>query len=245
MRRSLLLTCAAGLTVALVAGAPSHAQNRVELELGANYALISDDFAIEQEMGFHARARYAITNRLQLGLTYEERETEGDIRPLRFRFVDTLEQENLLTGQTDLISARDFISSGGDASLTLYGLNGVFVITGESDMQLYAVASVGQGELDYENPGRDVVWPEKVIGDGVEDRYTFEEVSLTDELGLVEDTDIDFWYEVGAGIRFGFGQRWGMRLQVTFRRLSPEEPAVVMENGVSEVFPSASATFRF
>ncbi|NJN64471.1 MAG: outer membrane beta-barrel protein [Acidobacteria bacterium] len=234
------MLCLAALFVA----APALAQSRIEIEAGVNYPLISDNFEVTQNPGLHLRVRYGVTPRLQIGVAYDVLATNGDLRPLKFQFVDTVPAYDELLGVTDA-PVRDLLNNGGDVDVTLYGLTGSIVLVGEPELQLLLVGSAGVGELEFDNPGRSIALPFKPDDDfdGTPDgQYTFSEVFLSDR---EDDSDIKLWYELGAAVRFTFGDHWGFRITATYRRLDPDGQNTVLPVGVSEIVPQFGAIYRF
>lgn len=222
-------------------------EERFEFELGVDYPLIGENFEIDQNPGLVGKFRVRLTNRFWIGGVYNTLSSEGEVESLKFQYVDEVpcfDPDNPFSaGQC---SVRDGIQ-GGDVDVTLYGLTTTVVLFGEPNMQIYLTGGVGVGEIDYENPQADgsglPLRPDEDFDGTADGVYTFEDVYIADR---EDKTDVDLWYEVGAGIRFGLGSgRFGLRLQAVYRRISPDGVNTVLPVGVSEVVPSAGFTVRF
>jgi opacity protein-like surface antigen len=109
----------------------------------------------------------------------------------------------------------------GDLKLDLYGIRGTFVLNGEQDFQLIGFVGFGQGKLDFTNPAGDP------------------------GAGLVNNTDISFWWEIGGGAQFGLSKHWVLRLEFAGREVEPKEPSVVLSSTRFTLVPSAEIGFRF
>jgi hypothetical protein len=246
MRFSLLtFAVAVSLVTILAAASPAHAQGRFEVEAGFNYAFLNDKFEYEEDGALYAKARYEFSPRWRAGVVYELLETRGVTDALIFQFTDSVPTVDDFDPNATA-NPREFISGGGDVERNLYGLTAMYVFAGEPDLQLYLTGSVGQGELEYDNPGKQAAAsiekpdpgdPSISIG-----TYTLEEIRLNDRL---DNVDIDLWYEIGAGIRIGLTPRWALNIQGTFRRVSPEEPHTLLPVGGSEVSTNLGVSFRF
>ncbi len=246
MSRGFVVRAAATLAVAAALYVPAIAQQeRFEIEAGYGYPLVNDSFEITQDPSWFARVRYNVSPRFQLGITYEQLSTNGDIRPLRFQFVDSVPAFDPETGGTVDAPIRSQLPGGGQADLTLYGITASLVLAGESDFQIMLVASIGTGDLSFANPGRTMSLPDKPDADfdGTPDgTYTFEEVFIS---GRQDDTDIDLWYEFGGAARWRFGDHWGFRVQGTIRSVSPKTVNTVLTKSDWELVPSFGLVLRF
>jgi hypothetical protein len=193
------LVCAV-LATMLLPGSTSLAQDRTaELSVGVGYPLLSQELRMEEDSAWNVQLSYLASPRFSVGFVYE-----------RLESIDTLDQSDPGSGQ--LVN--------GDATLILYGLSGLFVLSGDPEFEVFALLSMGRGSIRFDNP-----------------------LPLQD--GLRNETDVDLWYEVGGGARFALGERWNLRMQVTYRRISPHQPSLLLEQSESAVVPSLFLGLRF
>jgi len=183
-----------GICLVLLAGAfsaPVQAQeNRFEFNLGANFPLVSRTFDADQTLGYFVRFGYRVNESMTLGVVYDSRSTLDDL------------------------------GSGYDVGIDLYGVSGVWVLSGDPGFQLLAIASVGIGEFSWENPGEPVS-------------------------GFRDTVDIDFWYEFGGGAQFTFRERFTARVTATFRGMHPKNQALILHKSRTEIVPAVSLGFQF
>ncbi len=106
-----------------------------------------------------------------------------------------------------------------DVDFDFYGIGTTFVLNGEEGFRLIGVLNAGAGNIDFQDP------PE--------------------ETGKPADSRIDFWYEAGFGALFDSNERIVFRLQLTYRRLSPKHPNLIMEGSRGMIVPSFDVAFRF
>ena len=246
MSRGFVVRAAAALAIAVGLFVPAIAQQeRFEIEAGYGYPLVGDRFEITQDPSWFGRVRYNFSPRFQLGVTYEQLSTNGDIRPLRFQFVDSVPAFDPGTGGTVDVPIRSQLPGSGQADLTLYGITATWVLAGESDFQIMLVASIGTGDLSFDNPGRAIPLPDKPDADldGTPDgTYTFDEIFIS---GRQDETDIDLWYEFGGAARWRFGDHWGFRIQGTIRGISTKTTNTVLRGSDWELVPSFGLVLRF
>ena len=246
MRRAIVVRCTAALVaIAGLLGAAAAQQERFELEAGFGYPLVSNDFEIAQDPSWFVRVRFNSTPRFQVGVTYEKLSTQGDIRPLRYQFVESLPAWSPVTGGTVEVPFRSRLPGGGEVDLELWGVTASLAISGEEAVQILLVGSIGRGELWFDNPGRTFILPARPDddGDGTPDGvYTFEDIFIS---GRKDRTDIDMWYELGAAIRWRIGEHWGLRVQGVLRGVSPDGQNTVLPRGDWELVPTFGAVLRF
>jgi hypothetical protein len=201
MKRSVLVPLVCVLAVMLAASATTTlAQERtIELTAGASFALLPRELEISDDLSWNLQLSYIASPRLSIGLVYEKLETE-----------DTLKQQDPLTD----------VLVRGDATMELYGLSGVFAVSGDPSFELIALVSAGVGSLDYENP-------------------------LGSTGSLANNTDLDLWYEAGVGARFALGTRSNIRLQMSWRRLHPDESSILIHKKHSAFVSSLLYSVRF
>ncbi|UCF68745.1 MAG: hypothetical protein JSV80_05505 [Acidobacteriota bacterium] len=108
----------------------------------------------------------------------------------------------------------------GDVEMTTYGIFGEWVVAGDPGFEVLVVGALGQGEVEYENPN----------------------VSAP---GLPDDSDISLWVEAGGGVRFGAGERWAFRIQVTGRRIKPERESLILTESETFIVPTFTVGIRF
>ncbi len=124
--KRLALVVAALLVVVGGSLAPASAQEtRFEVAAGIQYPLLSQQFDIQQNLGWRAKAGVRITPTLTIAAMFEKYSTLSDIPN----------------------------KSDGDVSQDLYGVTATLVLNGEQDFQLIGFVSVGGGKLDFTNPG--------------------------------------------------------------------------------------------
>ncbi|GAB4374835.1 MAG: hypothetical protein Kow0062_13220 [Acidobacteriota bacterium] len=247
MIRAIAVRATAAWIVAAALLLPAAAQQdqRIEVEAGFAYPLVGDDFEIAQDPSSFLRIRYNVSPKFQLGVLYERLSTQGDIRPLRFQFVESVPAFDPATGGTVTVPIRSQLGGGGQADLDLWGLTASYVIAGDEDFQLMLVASAGLGDLTFDNPGRAIPLPDKPDNDmdGTPDgSYAFEDIFVS---GRQDQTDLDLWYELGAAARWRIGDHWGLRVQATIRSISPDVPNTVLRAGDFQLVPSFGAVLRF
>lgn len=201
MRHSVLVPLVCVLAVMLAGSATmTLAQERsIELTAGASFGLLPREFEISDSVSWNLQLSYVFSPRFSIGLVYESLETE-----------DTLDQRD---PETDALLR-------GDATMDLYGVSGVFTLSGDPSFELIALVSAGAGSLDYENP-------------------------LGSTGSLPNNTDIELWYEAGAGARFGLGSRSNIRLQMTWRRINPDENSILIQKEHSAFVSSLLYSVRF
>lgn len=120
-----------------------------------------------------------------------------------------------------LSSEDDLLENGGfDVTLDFYGVRGTWLLGTDPAFQMLLLAGFGSGSMDYDNP-------------------------KIDDPDLPDSSDIKYWYEAGAGVQFAAGQRWRFRLDVTFRRFTPDEPSLLFKSGRGVITPAAEVAFRF
>jgi hypothetical protein len=199
MRMTMPWVCA--LLVAFVGGlsaAPAQ-DSRIEVTVGATLGLLSQEMSMEEDTSWNFQVSYLASPTFSWGVVYEQLDT-----------IDNLDRRD---PETDL-------TVNGDVSVSLYGVSALWVLAGDPEFEIFAVAAMGRGSLDYEDP-------------------------LPAESELRNETDIDLWYEFGGGSRFALGENWNLRIQVTFRRISPAMPSVLLEQSEGGVFPSFLLSRRF
>lgn len=184
-----------GAVLAVVAVTPlSWAQeSHLELSGGIQYPLISQQWDMQQGLAWHLNFGYRFTPTFTLAATYENQNTTSDIpnRP------------------------------DGDVAMKTWGLRSTWVLNGEQDFQLIGFVGLGQGSLDFTNPG-------------------FELPPATSN-----STDILLWWEIGGGAQFGLSKHWVLRLQVSARQTEPKEPSIVLSETRFAFVPMAEIGFRF
>jgi len=114
----------------------------------------------------------------------------------------------------------DLPDDGGyDATLGFYGVRGTWLLGDDPAFQMLLFASGGTGSVDYNNPEIDSDVP--------------------------DSSDIKYWYEAGMGVQFAAGQRWRFRLDLSFRRFTPDDPNLLQTSGRAAIVPGVEAAFRF
>lgn len=186
------ITLAFFLLVCSVATPALAQETRFELAVGPHYPLVSQKLDIDQRLSWHARFGVRYTPRLTVSAVAEVMKTSSD-----------------LPNRPD-----------GDLDIGLYGLQGTWVFTGETDFQLVGTAAVGKGKFNFDPV------------DGL---------SAADS----RSTDVKFWYEGGVGAVFGLSRHWGMRFQLTLRGLEPDTPVPVLSGTRFMFVPSLDFMFRF
>jgi hypothetical protein len=193
------LVCALVATL-LGSGSTSLAQDHdLELSAGVSFPLLSQELQLKEDSAWNVQLSYLASPSFSLGLVYERLDT-----------IDTLDQPDPDTGQP----------LNGDASLILYGVSGMFVLSGDPEFEVFGIVSMGRGSISFDNP-------------------------LPAQGTLRDDTDVDLWYELGGGARFAFSETWNFRIQLTYRRISPQQPAVLLEQSEGSVVPSLLLSRRF
>lgn len=163
-------------------------EHRFEAGLGVSYPMYNNKFQVESSMALRGRLEYRFNAKWSAGLIYEQTDT------------------------------KDNNGDGGDASITLYGITGTWVMAGEPLFQLISTASLGTGKLTYDLKG------------------TYD---------LPKDADFSYWYELGVGTQFKAGKHINVRMQVAFRRYNPEEESMLITNGRTALVPSLDLCLRF
>ncbi len=130
-------------------------------------------------------------------------------------------EEHLTLGLVyDTRTVVDDLGSDYDVDVNLYGVRAVWRLSGSSEFHLLGITSIGIGEVVWANEGpSDPAYP--------------------------NDTDIDFWYEIGGGAEFGWGEHWTARLLATVRGLHPKDPTRIIPGSRSEFVPTLSFGFSF
>lgn len=121
---------AAFVVAALLSGAalPANAQavRHVQLGGGIQYPLVSQQFDVQQALGYHARVGFRIKDNLWASGVYE-----------------------MLTTQDDL-------KRKADVDIKLYGVSVDYLFQGDEGLRLFVTGAVGKGTLDWANPGPSV-----------------------------------------------------------------------------------------
>jgi len=114
----------------------------------------------------------------------------------------------------------NLLNQGGfDLTLNFYGVRGTWLLGDTPAFQMLLFAGLGTGNMNYENPK---------INSGVPD-----------------STDIQYWYDFGAGVQFAAGQRWRFRIDIAFRRFTPDGSNLLASSGAAILVPAVEAAFRF
>ena len=114
----------------------------------------------------------------------------------------------------------DLPSNGGyDVTLDFYGVRGTWLLGDDPAFQMLLFAGAGTGSMDYDNPEIDSDVP--------------------------DSSDIKYWYDAGMGVQFAAGQRWRFRLDIAFRRFTPDDPNLLAASGRAAIIPALQAAFRF
>jgi opacity protein-like surface antigen len=190
-RRSLVVLAVviAGMACALT---PALAQEKkFEVGAGVQYDLFNATFEMDPTVGWHARFDWYFKPRWAVGLYYET-----------------------ASGRDDLPKY-----GGYDVSVAWYGLRSTWLLGDDPSFQMFLLAGLGTGSLQYDNPEINADVP--------------------------DDSGISYWYEAGAGVQFAAGQRWRFRLDFTFRRFTPDEPNLIQQSGRGVFVPAAEVAFRF
>lgn len=133
--------------------------------------------------------------------------------------IDFLVGERFMIGGVfETNSTEDDLGNNADVDQTMYGLEGTYFISDEAEYQLYLLLGVGSGDLDYQNPAPIP--------------------------GIPDETDL-FWFEGGGGVQFDLGRRWFGRTQITFRRVDPDQPMVLIDNTRTVIVPAFTFAVRF
>ena len=216
MKRKVLLLALIGITLAGAFGSTlAQKETRFEIDAGMSYPMLSKLFEIEQSTAWNAQLGYRVSPAFTLGLVYESMSTTLDLPDLRCGpFPGDEGGESRLDQEGDV-----FLSCGGDADLTLYGVSGTFVVAGDPGFELLTMVSFGQGKLDISAP---------------------EKPSLD-----LEDTDISLWYEVGAGAQWSRGDRWNFKFTIALRRIRPKDPNDVLSTARTAFVPAFQVGYRF
>jgi opacity protein-like surface antigen len=172
--------------------ATAQSETKFEVGVGGHYALLSQEMFMDQGPGYRIRAGMRIAPKWTLLGLYES------------------------TTSDSTVPNQDAV---GDVTLTLYGLNGIYTIRGERQLEIFAIGGLGYGSCDWDNPSEPVP-------------------------GLADDTNV-FWIEAGAGANVGLGQRFTLRLQLTARQYRPSDASAVLPDARLAFVPSADVIFRF
>lgn len=125
-----VLCSAAVVLAALLFGAalPAEAQTvrRVQVGAGLQYPLVSQQFDVQQALGYHARVGFRIKDNLWANGVYETLTTEDDLK------------------------------RKGDVDIKLYGVSVDYLFKGDEGLRLFVTGAVGKGTLDWANPGPSV-----------------------------------------------------------------------------------------
>ena len=114
----------------------------------------------------------------------------------------------------------DLPKNGGyDVTLDFYGVRGTWLLGDDPAFQMLLFAGAGTGSMDYDNPEIDSDVP--------------------------DSSDIKYWYDAGMGVQFAAGQRWRFRLDIAFRRFTPDDPNLLAASGRAAIIPAVQAAFRF
>ena len=114
----------------------------------------------------------------------------------------------------------DLQKDGGyDVTLDFYGVRGTWLLGDDPAFQMLLFAGAGTGSMDYDNPEIDSDVP--------------------------DSSDIKYWYDAGMGVQFAAGQRWRFRLDIAFRRFTPDDPNLLATSGRAAIIPALEAAFRF
>ena len=217
--------------------------------VGMDFSTLRPHGALIRSLGF-GKFSVRLNQRFWLGAVYDTLSSDGELETLKFQYVDELpcfDPNDPFAFPAPTCGVRDSIQPG-EVDVTRYGLTTTVILFGEPDMQIYLTGSAGVGEIDYTNPQEDEsslpLRPDEDFDGTADGQYTLEDVLLVTD--RKDKTDIDLWYEFGGGIRFALGSgRFGLRLQVVYRRISPDGKNTVLPVGVSEIVPSAGFTVRF
>ncbi len=173
---------------------PATAQSETKFEVGAGvtYSLLSEEMFMDQGLGYRVRAGLSIAPKWMLAGLYETTTADSDVP----------NQEAV-----------------GDVDLELWGVNGIYTIRGERQLEILLVLGAGLGTLEWDNPGEPLP-------------------------GLADETDV-IWLEVGAGANIGLGERFSLRLQLSARQYRPSEDSAVLPSPKLAFVPSADLVFRF
>lgn len=200
MKRNVMPWVCTLLAILVASLTPVSAQeDTIEITAGAMSPLLSQDIGMEEDLAWSVQISYLASPTFSLGVVYDE-----------FDALDNLDRRDPDT--------QDEVN--GDVTMSLYGVSGLWVLSGDPEFEIYATAAMGRGSLDYEDP-------------------------LPGASELQPETDIDLWYEVGVGARFAFGESWNARIQLTFRRVSPSQPSQVLEQSAGALIPTFAVSRRF
>jgi len=211
MKRAVRFVPALAVALGIAWSGSAVAQDqRLEFALGLQYPLLSQRTEIQQDIDFRFSFLADVSERFSIGLVYEKLQSDDDLQRTA-RFPDD--------------TVRPIV---GTVNLELYGIEGQVALSGEEIFQIYLVAGLGRGSIDFDGS-----LPDNAV--------------LTRALpaGLVDRTDISLWYEFGAGFRIRVADRWRVRLQLTGRTMEPEHPSTVLRKAETALVPTASIGFRF
>jgi hypothetical protein len=108
---------------------------------------------------------------------------------------------------------------GFDVTLDFYGVRGTWLLGDAPEFQMMLLAAGGTGDMSYDNPRVDADVP--------------------------DSSGIKYWYELGTGVQFAAGQRWRFRIDLRFRRFTPDDPNLLATSGRAAIIPGFEAAFRF
>ncbi len=119
------------------------------------------------------------------------------------------------------VSGSDNLLENGGYDLTLdfYGVRGTWLLGDTAEFQMLLLAGAGTGDMKYDNP--------EINSD------------------VPDSAGINYWYDFGLGVQFAAGQRWRFRIDVAFRRFSPDVANQLSSNGAAMLVPAVEAAFRF
>lgn len=120
--RTLILTTGVFLAVFTMATIQAQ-ENRYEINVGANFPLVSRTLEVKQGLGYQVSFGYRISEILTLGLVYDTRTVEDDL-------------------------GSDF-----DVDIDLYGVRGIWQLAGDTGFEMIGVTSIGVGDLSWANQG--------------------------------------------------------------------------------------------
>ncbi len=120
----------------------------------------------------------------------------------------------------ETVSTRDDLGLHGDVDFDFYGVGTTFVLSGDQGFRLLALLNAGAGDITFDNP-------------------------RAAEFSKPSDSPIDLWYEAGFGALFDGSDRFVFRLAITYRRVSPKHPNLVMDGSRGMFVPTFDVAYRF
>ncbi|GEM_PF-2995814 len=120
----------------------------------------------------------------------------------------------------ETLSTTDDLGLHGDVDFDFYGIGTTFVLSGEEGFRLLALLNAGAGDITFDNP-------------------------RASDYSKPSDSRIDFWYEAGFGALFDRNEKFVFRFAVTYRRISPKHPNLVMDGSRGMIVPSFDIAYRF